>query len=442
MRRFADRTMGWLARLLVRVFFRSIEVQHGDNLPSAGPVVVVANHVNGLVDGLLLMATLGRFPRFLGKSTLFGITPLWPFLKLAGVIPVYRASDGVRGDHNISAFAASRQILSRNGVVAIFPEGISHDEVSLQPLRTGAARIGLEAAFDAGVESVVTLAVGLVYDAKARFRSRALVRVGQPARVARWAEAYEADSHEAVRQCTRDLAAQLSRVSPTYSSWAKADLLARIAEIAVRTPEERLPSPVPLADQVAMAERLSLAEHDAAATPTVETLLEDFAAYERDLELLGLDDAQVAAAYPPARLRRSLVWSLCKVACAIPVAVVGVIVHVVPFQIVKRLSGRPSNEGIKATVKLLGCTVLFCAVYVALGVTVGRFFGPWIGLSAAVLAPLCGYTALRLAERAKRIGGVVEGYRTVTRRRGGALDAVLADRRRVVDGARAVAGVR
>src|SRR5580692_1742739 len=133
MRRLADRGMKGLARLLVHVFFRRIELQNGDRLPATGPVVLVANHVNGLVDGLLLMATLGRYPRFLGKATLFRIAPLWPFLKLAGVIPVYRAVDGVQGDHNVSAFAVSRQILSRNGVVAIFPEGISHDEASLQP---------------------------------------------------------------------------------------------------------------------------------------------------------------------------------------------------------------------------------------------------------------------------------------------------------------------
>jgi hypothetical protein len=360
---------------------------------------------------------------------------------LAGVIPVYRAVDGVRGDHNLGAFAVSRQILSRNGVVAIFPEGISHDEVSLQPLRTGAARLALEAEFDAGIEGVVTLAVGLVYDAKARFRSRALVRVGQPSVIARRADAYEADRHEAVRQLTHDLAGHLAAVSPSYSSWAKADLLARIAEVAVRSPDEGLPSPVALADQVAMAERLSLAEQDDAAAPSLDTLLEDFATYERDLDLLGLDDAQVVAAYPPGRLRRTVAWSLVKVACALPVAALGVIVHVVPFQIVKRLSRPPANEGIKATIKLLGCTVLFSAAYVALGVVVGHFVGPWVGLAAAVLAPLCGYTALRLAERVQRIGGVLGGYRTVTGRRGGALDTVLADRRRVVDAAHMIAGV-
>ena len=35
------------------------------------------------------------------------------------------------------------------------------------------------------------------------------------------------------------------------------------------------------------------------------------------------------------------------------------LVHVVPFQIMKQVGKRPTNEGIKATVKLLGCFVLF-----------------------------------------------------------------------------------
>ena len=177
-RRFADWSMTALARLLVRVFFRSIEVEGGDRLPASGPVVLVANHTNGLVDGLLLMTALRRYPRFLGKSTLFKIPPLWPFLKLAGVIPVYRTIDAEAGDHNVSAFAISHALLEQGGMVAVFPEGISHDEPALQPLKTGAARIALEAAHGGGADGLVTVAVGLVYDAKARFRSRALVRVG------------------------------------------------------------------------------------------------------------------------------------------------------------------------------------------------------------------------------------------------------------------------
>jgi glycerol-3-phosphate O-acyltransferase / dihydroxyacetone phosphate acyltransferase len=436
MRRLADQGMRGLARLLVHVFFRRIELEHGDRVPASGPVVLVANHLNGLVDGLLLIATLGRYPRFLGKSTLFKILPLWPFLKFAGVIPVYRVIDGAPGDHNVSAFATCHDILAQGGTVALFPEGISHDESSLQPLRTGAARIALEAAADSRTADVVTVAVGLTYDAKARFRSRALVRVAEPVSVSAWLAANGVEGRDAVRLLTDDLAHQLTGVSPAFSSWAQAERLARVADVVARLPEGNLFTDVALADRVAMTEQLARAE-DVGHEGEVEELLTAFDTYERDLDLLGLSDAQVAARYPRGTLRVALAWSVLKVVVALPVAAVGVIVHVVPYQIVKQLAKKPTNEGMKATVKLLGCFALFTIVYALLGVLVGRAFGPWAGLGAAVAAPLCGYVTVRLAERITRIGGLVEGYRIVKGRRA-VLDTVFAHRTSVVDAAGAV----
>ena len=114
----------------------------------------------------------------------------------------------------------------------------------------------------------------------------------------------------------------------------------------------------------------------------------------------------------------------------------GVVVHVIPFQIMKVLAKKPTNEGIKATVKLLGCFVLFVLTYAVVGVVVGRVYGPWAGLAAAVGAPLCGYVAVRLLERVKRTGGLVEGYRAV-REHGDVLDSVLAHRAAVVEDASA-----
>src|SRR3984957_5956074 len=260
MRRVADEVMRLLARLLVGVFFRQIELEGAEHLPQDAPVVLVANHLNGLVDGLLLMATLGRYPRFLGKSTLFRILPLWPFLKFAGVIPVYRVIDGAPGDHNVSAFATCHKILAGGGTVALFPEGISHDEASLQPLRTGAARIALEAGADSGIAGVVTVAVGLTYDAKARFRSRALVRVAEPVSISRWIAAHHSEGRDAVRQFTDDVAQQLATVSPTYASWEQAERLSRVAAVVARPPEAGLPADVTMADRVDVTERLAVAE--------------------------------------------------------------------------------------------------------------------------------------------------------------------------------------
>ena len=426
--------MRGLARVLIRVFFRRVEIEWEDRVPAHGPVLVVANHTNGLVDGLLLMAMLRRFPRFLGKSTLFKIPPLWPFLKLAGVIPVYRAMDGTPTSRNTSAFATSERLLARESVVAIFPEGVSHDEASVQPLRTGAARIALDAAADGGTIPVV--AVGLIYDDKSIFRSRALVRVGEPMWVSQGAGEGEA-GRAAVRQLTESIARRLGEVSPPYSSWAQADELALVADVVVRPVGQGLHTDVALADRTATAERLATLDDQAHLQPTFAALRSAFAAYRRDLDLLGLTDGQVATRYASGALRRSVLRSLIKVVVAVPFAVLGFVVHVLPFQIVKQLAARSSNEGIKATIKLLGCFVLFFVTYVLVGVLVGRSFGAWWGLAAALASPLCGYVSVRLFERVRRIDGLLEGFHTM-RERGTVIESVLVDRQRVVDAARVV----
>ena len=320
--------------------------------------------------------------------------------------------------------------------MAVFPEGISHDEAALQPLKTGAARIALEAAGEAGTEDLVTVAVGLVYDAKARFRSRALVRVGHPAKAAQWAEAYRRDVRTTVRAFTEDLAAQLELVNPSFSSWAQATQFAWIAELVVRCPGEDQSDDPALADRVHVAARLAACQD--ACPESLEQLFADFATYERDLELLGVSDAQLVQG---SALRRGVgfrvAWSALKVLVALPLALLGALVHIIPFQIMKQVGKRPTNEGIKATVKLLGCFVLFAATYAVVGVLVGRAYGAWAGLGAALAAPLCGFLTVRLLERVRRFGGVVEGYRIIKAHRS-ILGPVLAHRAAVVRDARSI----
>ena len=200
--------------------------------------MLVANHVNGLVDGLVLMATLPRYPRFLGKTTLYRILPLAPFLHLAGVVPVHRTkdagSDPDAAERNDAAFRTCRALLASGGLVAVFPEGISHDERGAAAAhRRSPSRFG--AAFDDGVPGIETVAVGLVYDDKARFRSRALVRIGEPEGIGSRRGEYERDPVGAVRSLTDDIGRQLAQVAPMYESRQQELAFRRVACVVADT---------------------------------------------------------------------------------------------------------------------------------------------------------------------------------------------------------------
>ena len=439
-----------LAGLLIHVFFREVEIENLTSLPPGAPAVVVANHTNGLVDGLLLMATLSRYPRLIAKSTLFSIPPLWPFLKLAGVIPVHRVQDGPPGpggrvpgtadpgadgpSRNAATFAAAERLLAAGGVVALFPEGISHDQPAVQELRTGAARIALGAAA-AGAPGVVTVPVGLAYDDKARFRSRALVRVGPPEPVADRVPGYRADGQAAVRALTDDLAGRLAEVAPNYRSWVDADRLTRLAEIVARS--DAPGDPVSLVRREATAEALARTL-DREDPDLVAGLWAVFDRYQCDLEILGLSDARLASGRRVG-LALELGRALAETVAASPLVVVGVAVHVVPYQVVKRLAARPENTGMRATVKLLGCTAGFAAAYAGLGFAVGRRRGPGAGLAASTLGPVSGLVTLRVAERLAGLGGAAAAA-AVLRADGGLLATVRADRARLLERTAALLG--
>ncbi len=67
-----------MAGVMLRLFFRRIEVEGLENVPAAGPILLVPNHTNALVDPLLLVTTLKRrvtvtVKNVLGKNPLLAL---------------------------------------------------------------------------------------------------------------------------------------------------------------------------------------------------------------------------------------------------------------------------------------------------------------------------------------------------------------------------------
>ena len=164
-----------------------------------------------------------------------------------------------------------------------------------------------------------------------------------------------------------------------------------MAEVAAGPPGTSAAAEPRFADKVEVAARL--ADLDARQPGSLRQLSLDFATYERDLNVLGVNDAQMAAGHRRTSVRAAtLRGPRSKILLAVPVAVVGVLVHLVPFRSSSRRPGARSTRASGRPSKVLGCFVLFALTYLVLGVLVGRAFGPWAGLAAAVVAPLCGCT--------------------------------------------------
>src|SRR4029450_9208729 len=81
----ANPTVRWLARLSCWVFYRTDRV---GPVPSEGPVLLLPNHPNSLLDPAVVWATAERDVRFLAKSTLFN-GPFRLVLEGDGAAPVY-----------------------------------------------------------------------------------------------------------------------------------------------------------------------------------------------------------------------------------------------------------------------------------------------------------------------------------------------------------------
>jgi 1-acyl-sn-glycerol-3-phosphate acyltransferase len=129
------RVIRWILKAGIALAFSltaKFEIEGQENIPAAGPLLLVANHFHFL-DPLVVIHTSPWLLEFVGGAQ----TPNAPktvgwISKLFGVIPTYR------GTGSRETLQSSEAILRQNGVIAIFPEGGSWASV-LRPARPGTA---------------------------------------------------------------------------------------------------------------------------------------------------------------------------------------------------------------------------------------------------------------------------------------------------------------
>jgi len=398
----ATHIIGWAASI-----FHRIE-RHGGAVPP-GPVLVVANHPNSLLDPLVVFRTAGRPTRPLAKAPLFNQVFVGSMLRVLGGLPVYRKQDDASQMHrNEQTFDAAIEALRAGHAVQIYPEGISHSEPALVPLRTGAARI----AFGAELRSDWTLGlrlvpVGITYRRKHLFRGTALAFIGEPFTIEGFRAVYEQDPVAAVQELTEEIACRLQQVTLNVTESEDIELVETADRLYTREKGlQRWREREDMADKLPRLQRFArgLAWLRANDPARHDRLRREVRRYHRFLKLLGAEEGDVPRKYQLGATGWYVLREAVLLLLGLPFALLGAILwapaYFAPMLVLRAV--RPPFEAV-ATYKI--ATGFAAAPMTALlgALAAGILAGPAAALLTFFLVPLLGLAAIAFFERWRRV---------------------------------------
>jgi len=400
------RLLARLLRFVVGVFFRRVEVAGGENIPDDGAVIFVGNHPNSLLDPVLIIATCRRPVHFAAKDVLFRGRVMRAILGALGAVPVARRSDHDGPVDNRAAFDALARVLADGGAMGIFPEGVSHDEAHLQRLKTGAARIALDAA--ARGLAVRVVPCGLNYVRPKRFRSRVLVQYGEPIlvdnalRTGGEGGKMEGDEREAARALTEAIERALRALTVNADDWETV----RVLDAARRLYQ---PHDVPLDVRAELQRRFNDVYPSVRALPDVRQVLERVRAYRDKLAALGLDDRDLRREMGAPEVIARVVQQLFLTLLWLPLAAPGIVLHAPLGLAIGFAGGRltPRKDVLATTKLILGLAMVPLVWAALLGFAWWRF-GFLVAAAALLLLALSGIATLKVLERGARLGRVLQ----------------------------------
>ncbi len=216
----------WITGIALHWFYGDIRVAGKERIPARGPLLIAVNHQNALVDSLIVGWVVPRRIAMTAKATLADNPLIALLFRILHVVPLRRVSDEARNSsrfpidrsRNREAFSEIVDLLRRSGAVLIFPEGKSHNEFGLEPLKTGLARLALQARDEGAIKGIRILPLGLVFEDKGTPGTAVGAWIGEAIEMDTWSGADHTALTEEIADRLRAVSEEAGLPPKEYSS--------------------------------------------------------------------------------------------------------------------------------------------------------------------------------------------------------------------------------
>lgn len=405
----------YLLKPIVRIFYKiyyQLDVRGVDGLPDNKPLVLIPNHVNGFIDPVVTALFSKQKIRFFARGDVFkGRFVKW-LLNDLNISPMYRMSEGYSEvKKNDKTFEECRRLLTEGKSILIFPEGICIQERRIQKLKKGLARIvlGVEEEL-VNKEDIQVIPIGLNYSNASRFRSRLLLRFGEPIPLSQFHARYASDKVKTINECTQFIEGKMRELIVEIENPANDRLYEALTEVYTKQWMEE--SGLPVSDQLEEHEKnkllAAMLNNLQKSNPAkVEALEAIVLPYLSDLKRLGLRDHLLRRDALSKMNLQSTLGDFFKLWFGLPVYWIGLLLNYPPYRLARRMADEKAKTIVFYSSVFANLAMFFWIPYYLLQLLflAQVFHSWWLLLAWALLVPLSGLFVIRFYSVRKKAFG-------------------------------------
>ena len=168
------------AKIAFFFYYKKIKIVGLDKLPKGKPIFFLPNHQNALIDPLLIGTHIKGFASYLTRASAFKKPIIAKFLRLIGLLPIYRVRDGYETlNKNQAIFDECIEVLAKNGKILAFPEATHNIQRRVRNLSKGFTRIVFQELEQNPNSDLQLIPVGFNYQAADKCPDSVAILIGE-----------------------------------------------------------------------------------------------------------------------------------------------------------------------------------------------------------------------------------------------------------------------